>query len=165
MGIQAIDKAVVHRICSGQVILDLATAVKELLENSLDAGATSIEVRLKDHGAELIEVADNGRGVAPADHEALTLKYHTSKLATFEDLHDLASFGFRGEALSSLCAVARGVDGRAGVKQGGDDIRVAGSGGHCGELAHDLGPALGKAGDHRTLIGQLIGVAVGVTQR
>jgi len=106
MGIQAIDKAVVHRICSGQVILNLSTAVKELLENSLDAGATSIEVRLKEHGSELIEVADNGSGVAPGDFEGLMLKYHTSKLMEFEELHELASFGFRGEALSSLCSVA-----------------------------------------------------------
>lgn len=106
MGIHPIDKAAVHRICSGQVILDLATAVKELVENSLDAGATSIEVRLKGHGSELIEVADNGGGVPPTDYESLMLKYHTSKLSTFEDLQDLASFGFRGEALSSLCAVA-----------------------------------------------------------
>ena len=105
-GIQPIDKAVVHRICSGQVILDLATAVKELIENSLDAGATSIEVRLKEHGSELIEVADNGHGVKPADYQALMLKYHTSKLSSFEELAELSSFGFRGEALSSLCAVA-----------------------------------------------------------
>ncbi|CAI5521474.1 unnamed protein product, partial [Closterium sp. Naga37s-1] len=63
--IRAIDKAAIHRICSGQVVLDVAAAVKELVENSLDAGATSVEVRLKDFGAELIEVADNGCGVAP----------------------------------------------------------------------------------------------------
>jgi DNA mismatch repair protein PMS2 len=105
-GIKPIDKAVVHRICSGQVILDLATAVKELMENSIDAGATSIEVRLKEHGSELIEVADNGQGVKPADYEALMLKYHTSKLSSFDELENLSSFGFRGEALSSLCAVA-----------------------------------------------------------
>ena len=105
-GIKPIDKAAVHRICSGQVILDLATAVKELIENSLDAGASSIEVRLKEYGSELIEVADNGHGVKPNDYQALTLKYHTSKLSSFEELADLASFGFRGEALSSLCAVA-----------------------------------------------------------
>ncbi|KAH7624931.1 hypothetical protein Ndes2526B_g00302 [Nannochloris sp. 'desiccata'] len=104
--IKPIDKAVVHRICSGQVILDLATAVKELIENSIDAGATSIEVRLKEHGSELIEVADNGQGVKPADYGALMLKYHTSKLSSFDELENLSSFGFRGEALSSLCTVA-----------------------------------------------------------
>ncbi|CAI5532442.1 unnamed protein product [Closterium sp. Naga37s-1] len=104
--IRAIDKAAIHRICSGQVVLDVAAAVKELVENSLDAGATSVEVRLKDFGAELIEVADNGCGVAPPNWQALTLKYHTSKITHFSDLQSLSSFGFRGEALSSLCALA-----------------------------------------------------------
>ncbi|CAI5465886.1 unnamed protein product [Closterium sp. Yama58-4] len=104
--IRAIDKAAIHHICSGQVVLDVAGAVKELVENSLDAGATSVEVRLKDFGAELIEVADNGCGVAPPNWQALTLKYHTSKIAHFADLQSLSSFGFRGEALSSLCALA-----------------------------------------------------------
>ena len=105
-GIQAIDKSTVHKICSGQVILDLATAVKELIENSLDAGATSIEIRLKEHGSELIEVADNGHGVNPEDYQALMLKYHTSKLSSFDQLAEITSFGFRGEALSSLASLA-----------------------------------------------------------
>ncbi|KAL3143767.1 hypothetical protein ABBQ32_003597 [Trebouxia sp. C0010 RCD-2024] len=100
--IQAIDKGVVHRICSGQVILDLATAVKELVENALDAGATTVE----EHGSELIEIADNGSGVDPANYQSLTLKYHTSKLQRFSDLQAMSTFGFRGEALSSLCALA-----------------------------------------------------------
>ena len=118
--IVAINPSTVHRICSGQVILDLATAVKELIENALDAGATTIEVqrcsrlhactspeslqcmrrmecltagiqsaaqiRLKDHGSELIEVADNGCGVEKRNYTALTLKYHTSKISDFADL-------------------------------------------------------------------------------
>ena len=67
--IKPIDKASVHRICSGQVILDLATAVKELVENSLDAGATSIEIKLKDYGADSFEVADNGCGVSPENYQ------------------------------------------------------------------------------------------------
>ena len=65
-------------------------------------------MRLKEHGSELVEVADNGSGVAPENYEALTLKYHTSKIATFADLVGLTSFGFRGEALSSLCALCGG---------------------------------------------------------
>ncbi|KAH7316285.1 hypothetical protein KP509_21G086600 [Ceratopteris richardii] len=104
--IKPIDKASVHRICSGQVILDLSMAVKELVENSLDAGATSIEIKLKDYGADSLEVADNGCGVSPDNYQALTLKYHTSKISEFADLQSLSSFGFRGEALSSLCALA-----------------------------------------------------------
>ena len=71
--IRPIAQASIHRICSGQVVLDLAGAVKELVENALDAGATNIEVRLKDYGADTIEVADNGSGVAPENHQALTV--------------------------------------------------------------------------------------------
>nr|CAD7266230.1 unnamed protein product [Timema shepardi] len=104
--IQAINKDTVHQICSGQVVLNLATAVKELVENSLDAGATSIDVRLKEFGSELIEVTDNGCGVEEHNFQGLTLKHHTSKLREFSDLTTVETFGFRGEALSSLCALS-----------------------------------------------------------
>eukprot|EP00798_Chlamydomonas_sp_ICE-L_P008061 gene8061-1297_t len=87
--IKAISKAATHRICSGQVILDLATASKELVENAVDAGATNIEVRLKEYGSEMIELADNGSGIKPEDYQALTLKYHTSKIKEFDDLSEL----------------------------------------------------------------------------
>ena len=72
------------------------------MENSLDSGATSIEVRFKNHGLDSIEVQDNGKGIAPEDFETLALKHYTSKLASYEDLTSLDTFGFRGEALSSL---------------------------------------------------------------
>ncbi|CAJ1080726.1 LOW QUALITY PROTEIN: mismatch repair endonuclease PMS2 [Xyrichtys novacula] len=104
--IKAIDKHSVHQICSGQVVLTLATAVKELVENSIDAGATNIDVRLKECGTELVEVSDNGKGVEEANFEGLTLKHHTSKLRDFSDLIHVETFGFRGEALSSLCALS-----------------------------------------------------------
>lgn len=103
--IKPINKGVVHRICAGQVILDLPSAVKELVENSLDAGATSIEVSLKDYGAESFQVIDNGCGISPHNFKVLALKHHTSKLSDFPDLQSLATFGFRGEALSSLCTL------------------------------------------------------------
>ena len=70
--VKAIDRGDVHRICSGQVVLSLAIAAKELLENSLDAGATSIEIRLKDKGLDQLEVADNGSGVDPSDYQGLS---------------------------------------------------------------------------------------------
>ncbi|KFZ53439.1 Mismatch repair endonuclease PMS2, partial [Podiceps cristatus] len=104
--IKPIDRKSVHRICSGQVVLNLGTAVKELVENSLDAGATSIDIKLKDHGAELIEVSDNGGGVEEENFEGLTLKHYTSKIQDFSDLIHVETFGFRGEALSSLCALS-----------------------------------------------------------
>ncbi|XP_050980374.1 mismatch repair endonuclease PMS2 [Labeo rohita] len=104
--IKAIDKQSVHQICSGQVVLSLATAVKELVENSIDAGATNVDVKLKDSGTELVEVSDNGKGVEEQNFEGLTLKHHTSKLRDFSDLIHVETFGFRGEALSSLCALS-----------------------------------------------------------
>ncbi|NWW43931.1 PMS2 endonuclease, partial [Pedionomus torquatus] len=104
--IRPIGPTSVHRICSGQVVLSLGTAVKELVENSLDAGATNIDIKLKDHGAELIEVSDNGAGVEEENFEGLTLKHYTSKIQDFSDLTRVETFGFRGEALSSLCALS-----------------------------------------------------------
>lgn len=103
--VQAIDQRSVHQICSGQVVLSISTAMKELVENSLDAGATNIDIKLKNHGADILEVNDNGHGVEPHNFEALTLKHHTSKLRHFSDLTSVETFGFRGEALSSLCAL------------------------------------------------------------
>ena len=107
-GIACLDGAVVHRMCSGQVVVDLSTAVKELIENSIDAGATVVSVKLKEYGWSSIEVTDNGSGVAPSQHAALVKKYHTSKISSFEDLDGVSSFGFRGEALSSLCEISGG---------------------------------------------------------
>ncbi|KAG1880998.1 hypothetical protein F4604DRAFT_1749317 [Suillus subluteus] len=107
--IRAIDGHSVHRITSGQVVIDLQTAVKELVENSLDARATNIEVRFLNYGLKSIEVIDNGCGIAPKDYDTVALKHHTSKLASFEDLSTVLTFGFRGEALSSLCALSDGV--------------------------------------------------------
>lgn len=106
-GIARISATDVHRICSGQVVTDLATALKELVENSLDAGATAIEIRLNNYGADGIEVSDNGPGIPKSDHDAVALKHHTSKIASFEDVARVKSFGFRGEALSSLCELAQ----------------------------------------------------------
>ncbi|KAL1517808.1 hypothetical protein ABEB36_001531 [Hypothenemus hampei] len=103
--IKPLNVATVHRICSGQVILSLSIAMKELVENSVDAGATIIDIHLKEYGSELLEVSDNGCGVHPNNFKALTLKHHTSKLKNFDDLEHLATLGFRGEALSSLCAL------------------------------------------------------------
>ncbi|KAI7836307.1 hypothetical protein COHA_009815 [Chlorella ohadii] len=136
--IKAIDREAVHRICSGQVILDLATAVKELVENALDAGATAIEIRLKEYGSELLEVADNGHGVSPDNYQALTLKYHTSKIEGFDDLQELATFGFRGEALSSLCAVA---DVSVVTRTVEQDVGVRLSYDHNGKLVGQAGAA------------------------
>ena len=105
--IKALEGRTVHQIQSGQVIVDLCSVVKELVENSVDAGATSIEVRFKDHGLAGIEVQDNGDGIAKDNYGSIALKHHTSKLSGYDDLSSLQTFGFRGEALSSLCALSR----------------------------------------------------------
>ncbi|KAH8172657.1 histidine kinase-, DNA gyrase b-, and HSP90-like ATPase domain-containing protein [Sarocladium implicatum] len=104
--IKPIESRTVHQIQSGQVIVDLCSVVKELVENSVDSGATSIDVRFKNQGLDLIEVQDNGAGISPANYESLCLKHHTSKLSTYDDLTSLQTFGFRGEALASLCALS-----------------------------------------------------------
>ncbi|GAA6019617.1 hypothetical protein JCM10207_006944 [Rhodosporidiobolus poonsookiae] len=106
MSIQAIDRSSIHRLTSGQVVIDLQTAVKELVENALDAGATSIKITFRDHGLEAIEVEDNGKGIEQGDWEGIALKHHTSKLTSFADLALVSTLGFRGEALSSLCGTA-----------------------------------------------------------
>ncbi|THH06569.1 hypothetical protein EW145_g3991 [Phellinidium pouzarii] len=84
-------------------------SVKELVENSFDAGATSIEVKFRDYGVKSFEVIDNGSGIAPDDYDNVALKHCTSKLSTFEDLTTVRTFGFRGEALSSLCSLSERV--------------------------------------------------------
>ena len=104
--IKPIESSSVHRIQSGQVIVDLCSVVKELVENSIDAGATSVEIRFKNNGLDAIEVSDNGSGIAKEDFESVGLKHHTSKLRSYDDLSELDTFGFRGEALSSLCALS-----------------------------------------------------------
>ena len=128
--IKAIEGRSVHQIQSGQVIVDLNSVVKELVENSLDAGATSIEVRFKNQGLDSIEISDNGKGISPEDFETIALKHYTSKLSSYEDLASLETFGFRGEALSSLCALskfhittARAEDGAVGKRL---DFEVSG---------------------------------------
>ena len=104
--IRAIDPGDVHRICSGQVIIDLCSGVKELVENALDARASRVEVKLYNFGLDAFEVVDNGMGIAESNRASVCLKHWTSKLQSFEDLQAVSSFGFRGEALSSLCETA-----------------------------------------------------------
>ena len=106
--ILAIPENSIRSICNGQVITDLNTAIKELVENSLDAKATRISITLHNYGADLIQVEDNGGGVSHDNYVTLPLKHYTSKLSNFEDLNTVttSSFGFRGEALGSLCELA-----------------------------------------------------------
>ncbi|KAK2958710.1 putative DNA mismatch repair protein PMS1 [Blattamonas nauphoetae] len=106
MSIRQIADSDVHRICSGQVITSLRSVVKELVENSIDAEASYISVLLKDFGLTEIQVVDDGHGISEENFDLLGTKHATSKLHSFSDFENLSTFGFRGEALSSLCAVS-----------------------------------------------------------
>lgn len=100
------DDKLTDLIASGQVIVSLASVVKELVENAVDAGATAIDVRFIDSGTSRLDVSDNGSGIAESDFDELGRRHHTSKMRSFAELGSIKSFGFRGEAISSLAALS-----------------------------------------------------------
>ena len=103
--IKRINAESVLEICSTQVITDLKSAVKELVENSLDADSTQIEVKFISSGLGGFEVTDNGRGINEGDFKIVCKRGTTSKITNFDDIYSIKSLGFRGEALSSLCNI------------------------------------------------------------
>lgn len=96
----------VRLLSSAQVITSAGNVVKELLENSVDAGATSLEIKMENYGLDRIEVRDNGQGIQASDTAVMAVRHYTSKISCHNDLECLETYGFRGEALGSICAVA-----------------------------------------------------------
>lgn len=105
--VRALPDTLASKIAAGEVVQRPANAVKELVENSLDAGATNVELTVQRAGSELIQVTDNGCGMGSRDAVACFGRHATSKLREFEDLETLRTLGFRGEALASIAAVSR----------------------------------------------------------
>ena len=133
--IQVLSPRLANQIAAGEVVERPASVAKELIENSLDAGASRIEVELETGGKRLIKIRDNGGGISEADLSLALCRHATSKILSLEDLEGVATLGFRGEALASIASVAR-------VSLISND----GSRGHCAktegiEMAVDVRPA------------------------
>ncbi len=114
--IQLLPDSVVNQIAAGEVIERPASAVKELVENSLDAGATQIKISVKMGGKDLIQISDNGCGIEPEDIEKSVMRHATSKLKEASDLFKLSTNGFRGEALSSIASISKMIIESGGIK-------------------------------------------------
>jgi DNA mismatch repair protein MutL len=105
--IKVLDQNMINMIAAGEVIERPASVVKELMENSIDAGATKITIDVEDGGRKLIKVTDNGRGMDAEDLSKAFEPHTTSKIKTSKDLHSISTLGFRGEALASIASVAQ----------------------------------------------------------
>ncbi len=117
--IKLLPEVVANQIAAGEVVNRPASVVKEMMENAIDAGASSVKVNFRDGGKELIQIVDDGCGMSPIDARMAFDRHATSKISAAEDIYDLHTFGFRGEALASIAAVAQ-VELR--TRQQGDEL-------------------------------------------
>ncbi|RPA90125.1 hypothetical protein L873DRAFT_1783196 [Choiromyces venosus 120613-1] len=109
MGIQALPATAVRALGSGQVLTDPASLIKELLDNALDAAASTISIEISQNTLDILQVKDNGLGIPPDDRDVMAVRYCTSKIRDFDDIQDCRSLGFRGEALASAAELAGGL--------------------------------------------------------
>ena len=105
--INILDKSIAELIAAGEVVERPCSVIKELTENAIDAGATAITVEIKNGGVKYIRITDNGVGIAREDVPKAFLRHATSKVGKADDLDHIGTLGFRGEALASICAVAK----------------------------------------------------------
>ncbi|RXN31394.1 PMS1 -like protein [Labeo rohita] len=138
---KALPPETVRLLCSSQVITSVLNVVKELVENSLDAGSSSLEVKLENYGLDRIEVRDSGSGIKATDVSVMAVKHYTSKISCHEDLERLETYGFRGEALASICAISEVI---ITTKTTDDDFSIQYSVDHNGQIVSQKPSHLGE---------------------